>query len=60
MAEPYQEIEPEEGGPCLHAFCDGRLEYQPVEGCTCFQCAPCSACLENKLRCPDCGEEYRG
>lgn len=45
----------EEGYGCPILDCTGTFEYPPVEGCTCFQVAPCSACETNHLRCIQCG-----
>lgn len=47
--------EPEEGGPCPEAGCHGRLEFRPVEGCSCHISPPCGACVENPLTCSVCG-----
>lgn len=46
----------EEGqGCCFTRGCSGILEYLPVQDCSCFQLAPCSACEDNPLVCEDCG-----
>lgn len=49
-------MEPEEGDNCRHSGCGGHYELPPVEGCTCFRSAPCSACLNNGFRCGLCGD----
>lgn len=43
----------EEGDGC--PYCDGVITLHPVEGCTCFQSAPCSACFSNEPYCSGCG-----
>ena len=43
----------EEGDLC--PFCYGALEYWPREKCNCRFLTPCDACVNNKLRCADCG-----
>lgn len=50
----------EEGEVCGRNGCDGIIKLPPVEGCTCFNCAPCSQCFNNKLICPTCGWEEEG
>lgn len=45
----------EEGGQCPE--CDGRLEYPPVEGCSCHISPPCNRCVTNPLTCDKCGWE---
>lgn len=47
--------EPVEGDACPAWQCKGTMEYPPVENCTCFQVAPCSACETNHLCCNQCG-----
>jgi hypothetical protein len=49
---------PEEGMPCPHTGCDGELEFQPVENCSCHINPPCPGCVEQTLWCPTCGWEY--
>lgn len=44
----------EEGDSCPECG-EGDLGYRKVEGCTCFQNAPCSACVDNPLVCLECG-----
>ena len=51
---------PEEGGECPEHGCSAILGYGEVEGCSCHVSPPCSACVENPLRCPDCGWEEDG
>ena len=43
----------QEGDTCNEKGCTGRLSYK-VEGCTCFQVAPCSACENATLYCSEC------
>jgi len=45
----------EEGDPCGEIACLGTMELPPVEGCTCFQNAPCWRCLDNHPACNRCG-----
>ena len=47
----------EEGQKCPECG-DGRLEFQVVEGCTCFISPPCNACVTRPLVCDSCGEEF--
>lgn len=47
--------EPVEGDECPAWRCKGSMEYPPVEGCTCFQVAPCTPCETNHLCCNQCG-----
>ena len=44
----------EEGDKCPQN-CQGKLEYKPVENCSCHINPPCSACTDNALTCNDCG-----
>lgn len=44
----------EEGGCCPDAECFGILQYPPVQNCSCHINAPCSPCVDNRLKCPDC------
>ena len=46
--------EEEDSCPSCH---EGRLEWPPVEGCSCHINPPCSACVNNRLQCPECGWE---
>lgn len=43
----------EEGDICPECH-SGHLYYPPVKNCSCHICAPCSACVDNKLRCNEC------
>ncbi len=45
----------EEGELCNREGCKGAMEYPPVEGCTCFNNPPCSACVNNQVTCNECG-----
>lgn len=49
------QFEPEEGGPCHDPECHGKLEFEEVENCTCFQSAPCGRCEAIRLECVECG-----
>lgn len=42
-----------EGEACTEERCTGRLSFK-IENCTCFQVAPCSACMNASLYCPEC------
>lgn len=55
MTSEHKELEPEEGGPCLFAFCEGKLEHEQ-EPCYCsaVRMPPCSACTSAYLRCAEC------
>jgi hypothetical protein len=44
----------EEGEPCP-TECGGVLIFPPVKNCSCHIRSPCSACVENKLACSECG-----
>jgi len=46
----------EEGCKCPECG-DGTMEYPRVENCSCHLCAPCSACVDNRIKCDDCGFE---
>lgn len=48
----------EEGDVCNRDGCPGIIKNAPVENCTCFICAPCSRCVEDRTYCPEC--DYRG
>lgn len=48
----------EEGEVCGRGGCNGVIELPEVEGCTCFQSAPCDACTSNYFTCPVCGWVY--
>lgn len=45
----------EEGDRCPTGNCDGKLEYPPVENCSCHISPPCAACTNNALTCNECG-----
>lgn len=47
------EDEAAEGDACTEEGCIGRLSFK-IENCTCFQVAPCSACMNAVLHCPEC------
>lgn len=42
-----------EGEACTEEGCTGKLSFK-IENCTCFQVAPCSACMNAALYCPEC------
>lgn len=46
----------EEGDTCEKCG-TGTLEYGEVENCSCYRLAPCNACMDNPLKCSECGEE---
>lgn len=46
----------EEGGKCPECN-QGKLEYPRVENCSCHIHHPCSACVDNLLKCDECGCE---
>ncbi|WP_137279257.1 hypothetical protein [Pseudomonas rhizoryzae] len=46
-----------EGDICGRDGCQGLIKDHPVDGCTCFICAPCSACTAERGYCPHCGWE---
>jgi hypothetical protein len=39
---------------CRRDGCCGRIEIKPVENCSCHISAPCPACTDTPLWCPDC------
>lgn len=45
-----------EGETCNRDGCQGTMELEEAKGCTCFQSAPCSACMGRNIVCNDCGE----
>lgn len=47
--------DPEEGDPCPYEDCKGTMGYEPVKDCSCHICPPCSQCVDNPLRCMECG-----
>lgn len=47
----------EEGDTCPEIECDGKLYYPLVENCSCHINPPCSACVDNRLKCDKCGCE---
>ena len=49
--EPFGEAE---GELCRRDGCPGRLQYSEPEGCSCHIVAPCAACTDVRLYCPDC------
>jgi hypothetical protein len=48
-----EEKELSEGDQCPD--CDGKMIYPPVENCRCHIAPPCSACVDNELKCESCG-----
>ena len=44
----------EDGDRCPHCH-KGHLYYPDVENCTCHISAPCTACINNLLKCNVCG-----
>lgn len=50
---------PEEGDTC--AVCgDGVLAWRAPESCSCHLHMPCAACMNEPLRCGECGESADG
>lgn len=47
----------EEGSECPKEGCKGILIFPKVKKCSCHISPPCSACVENKLKCDTCGED---
>lgn len=47
----------DEGAICNRDGCDGRMEWKPVENCSCHINPPCPQCENQSLWCPECGEE---
>jgi hypothetical protein len=47
----------EEGDVCGRDGCEGVIELQKADNCSCHLCAPCSACVNRNLHCPDCDWE---
>lgn len=48
----------EEGESCRRFGCEGIIEFSNpdhTEGCSCFQRAPCSHCMNTRHNCPICG-----
>ena len=45
-----------EGQTCNRDGCQGTMALEPLHGCTCFQNAPCSACMGRNIVCNECGE----
>jgi len=46
----------EEGDTCSKCG-QGLMHFKPVENCSCHLHAPCSACVDNRLACDNCGWE---
>ena len=51
-------VEMEEGDVCPVEGCGGIMGYAKVEDCSCHINPPCSACVDNPLRCLKC--EWEG
>lgn len=49
-----QHVGNEEGEICRRRGCAGILAYPRVENCSCHISPPCTACVENAVRCPEC------
>jgi len=45
-----------EGETCNRDGCQGTMVLEPPYNCTCFQNAPCSACMGRNVVCDECGE----
>lgn len=52
------QVEPgaEEGSICNRDGCQGIMELEPSQNCTCFRNAPCAACMGRNAVCNECGE----
>jgi hypothetical protein len=58
LAKKAYTFEPEEGGPCYHAGCSGKLEFAYVgDGCSCHINPPCGYCASSYFTCLTCGWE---
>lgn len=44
----------EEGQRCLRDGCQGVIEIEPTENCSCHISPPCSACTAPRAFCPEC------
>ena len=47
----------EEGAICHRNGCDGVIEFQKSENCSCHISPPCYSCTSVRLHCPGCGWE---
>lgn len=45
----------EEGDRCQQKGCNGKLDFPPVENCSCHISPPCNACVNRQLTCNECG-----
>lgn len=45
----------EEGDTCGVDHCHGKLGFGIVENCNCHIAPPCNRCVDNPLRCQECG-----
>jgi hypothetical protein len=52
---PKLPVGDDEGQTCNRDGCDGSLEYESPENCTCHVNPPCSACTDVSIYCPKCG-----
>ena len=50
-------MDKQEGDVCGYEGCDGLLYLPKVVGCSCYINPPCSACVDNRLKCRKCGME---
>lgn len=50
-------LEFDEGDKCRLPNCNGILELEKVENCSCHISPPCHRCTELRLLCSECGEE---
>ena len=46
----------EDGDKCPECR-TGKVDWPPIEGCSCHINPPCSACTDRVLTCPECGWE---
>lgn len=43
---------------CTELGCDGEVELVRIGDCSCHISPPCSACVDAKYTCLECGKEY--
>lgn len=46
-----------EGERCNRDGCDGVMEVEKPNGCSCHINPPCHVCMDAAIYCPKCGEE---
>jgi len=45
----------DEGSKCKFTDCNGTIELEKVENCSCHIDPPCQACIDTRLVCSECG-----